>query len=157
MTFSTLSKTALIALMVGASFASTTVSAQSGKQKRFAESQYRHDNMEHVKYALANIVQILKGEASHEGHLPKLAAIMASSASMAKATFEKDTRGMSGHTEAKDAIWENWADFSSKMDTFEADTAALAKVAETGDMGQFGAAFQKATGNCKSCHDKYKD
>ena len=157
MTFSTVSKTALIALMFGASFASTLLSAQNGDQKRFAESQYRRDNMENAKYALANIVKILKGEASHEGHLPKLAVIMANSASMAKASFEKDTREMDGHTEAKDAIWENWSDFSSKVDKYAADTAALAKVAETGDMGQFGAAFQKATSNCKACHDTYKE
>lgn len=156
MTFSTVTKTALVALVVGTAFVGTSVTAQ-GSKKRYAESQYRHDNMEHAKYALANIVQILKGEASHEGHLPKLADIMATSASMAKATFEKDTRGMSGHTEAKDAIWENWDDFASKVDAYAADTANLAKVAETGDMAQFGAAFQKATSNCKSCHDKYKD
>ena len=156
MTFSTKTKTALAALLVSTSFVGASV-AVNAADKRFAESQYRHDNMEHAKYALANIVQILKGEASHEGHLPKLAGIMATSASMAKATFEKDTREMSGHTEAKDAIWEDWADFASKMDTYAADTANLAKVAETGDMAQFGAAFQKATSNCKSCHDKYKD
>ena len=158
MTFSKKAKIAT-ALFVGAAvinISATTVNAQS-KPKRSAESQYRHDNMEHAKYSLANIVKVLKGETAHEDHLPKLAAIMASSASMAKSTFEKDTRDQEGHTEAKDAVWENWADFSAKMDKYAADTAALAEVAQAGDMDSFGAAFQKAASNCKSCHDKYKD
>ena len=147
------------ALLVGAAVfnVSTAAFGTQDKPKRFAESQYRHDNMEHAKYSLANIVKILKGEAAHEDHLPKLAAIMASSAAMAKSTFEKDTRSMTGHTEAKDAVWENWTDFAAKMDKYAADTAALADVAQSGDMASFGAAFQKATSNCKACHDKYKD
>lgn len=128
-----------------------------GKKERFAESQYRHDMMEHAKYMAGNMVQLLKGQASHEGHMEKLAEILALSASMTKDAFVKDTRGMEGHTEAKDAIWENWEAFAEAADQFSADATAFAAAAKTGDKGAIGKAFGKAMSNCKSCHDKYKD
>lgn len=150
--------TVITAGLLGLALTSTTVAYGDGpEKKRFAESQYRHDNMEHAKYALTNMLKLMKGEVSHEGHLTKLADIMASSASMAKATFEQDTRSMEGHTEAKGDIWENWDDYAARMDAYAADTAALAEVAKTGDMALFTPAFQKAVGHCKACHDKYRD
>lgn len=154
-----MTKSALVAAtFMGATMMSATVAHSDGEKKeRFAESQYRHDNMEHAKYALTNMLKLMKGEVAHDGHLEKLAAIMASSASMAKETFAKDTRGMEGHTETKDAVWEDWDDYAARMDKYAADTAALAEAAKTGDMGVFGPAFQKAVGNCKACHDKYRD
>jgi len=147
----TISVTALTAGLI------TGAAASHGADKRFDESQYRHDVMEHAKYSMGNIMQLVKGQAKHEGHLAKLAEILAISASMTKESFAKDTRGMEGHTEAKDAIWENWDDFASRSDTYAADTAAFAAAAKTGDQGATMAAFKKAASNCKSCHDKYKD
>ncbi len=131
--------------------------ADGDDEKRFPESQYRHDVMEFVKYAYSNIAQLMKGTAEHEGHMVKHAQIMASAASMAKAAFEKDTRGMEGATEARDEIWENWDDFAKRLDEFEADAAALATAAESGDMSKIGPAFKKTMGNCKSCHDDYRE
>ncbi|MFC3052204.1 c-type cytochrome [Kordiimonas pumila] len=128
-----------------------------GDKERFEESQYRHDLMEHANYAISNIVQLIKGKASHDGHLEKLADIMALSASMTKDAFEKDTRGMEGHTSAKDAVWENWEDFAERADKYTADTAAFAEAAKSGDQEATMAAFKKAASNCKSCHDKYQD
>ncbi|WP_262692637.1 c-type cytochrome [Kordiimonas aestuarii] len=126
------------------------------EEKRFAESQYRHDIMMITKYALGNILQHLRGTADQEGDVAKFAEMMAMSAAMAKTAFEKDTRGMEGKTDAKGDIWENWADFSDRLDKYEADTAALAEAAKSGDMGQIAPAFKKATSNCKSCHDEYR-
>ncbi|WP_417456548.1 c-type cytochrome [Kordiimonas sp.] len=130
--------------------------AHGDEEKRFPESQYRHDVMEFVKYAYGNIAQLMKGTAEHDGHLAKHAQIMATAASMAKTAFEKDTRGMEGATDARDEIWENWDDFATRMDKFEADAAALATAAEGGDMSEIGPAFKKTMGNCKSCHDEYR-
>jgi len=147
---------AVAAVMVAGTL-SPIAAHSDGKKERFKESQYRHDMMEHAKYAAGNIVQLMKGEAQHEGHMEKLAAIVALSASMTKEAFAKDTRGMEGHTEAKAAIWENWEDFAARADVFAADAAAFSEVAKSGDMAETGKAFGKAMGNCKSCHDKYKD
>ncbi len=146
-----------ISLVASTLLLATSVHADGEKKKRFSESQYRHDVMEVPKYTLAGMVQHLKGELDLTEELPALAQMMATAASISKASFEKDTRGMEGHTEAKDSIWENWEDFAARMDTFEADTKALVIAAESGDKGQFGAAFGKVTKNCKSCHDKYRD
>lgn len=152
------SKRALVAAATAAVvFATSSMSSAHGdEEKRFAESQYRHDVMELAKYSLSNIVQHLQGKASQEGDVAKLAEVMALSAEMSKAAFEKDTRGMEGHTEAKDGIWDNWDDFADRMDKYAADTRALADAAKSGDMSQIGPAFKKATSNCKSCHDEYR-
>ncbi len=145
-----------VAAVIFAGAVSPIAAHSDGKKERFAESQYRHDVMEHAKYMAGNMVQLLKGQANHDGHIEKLAEILALSASMTKDAFVKDTRGMDGHTEAKDAIWENWEAFAKASDQFSADAAAFAEVAKTGDKGAIGKAFGKAMSNCKSCHDKYK-
>lgn len=147
----------LIAAATAAVIAASSMSSAHGdEEKRFAESQYRHDVMELAKYSLSNIVQHLQGKADQEGDVEKLAEVMALSAEMSKAAFAKDTRGMEGHTEAKDDIWANWEDFADRMDKYAADTRALAAAAKTDDMSQIGPAFKKATSNCKSCHDEYR-
>ncbi len=137
--------------------ATTYAHGDESKEKRFPESQYRHDVMEHAKYGMQNIVQHMKGEANHEGHVAKLAEIIALAASMTKESFAKDTRGMEGKTGAKDSIWENWDDFAARADTFAADAAAYAEAVKTGDMESAMPAFKKMASNCKSCHDKYED
>ena len=136
---------------------SATSFAHGGEEeKRSAESQYRHDVMMLAKYAIGNIVQHFQGKADQEGDVAKLAEVMALSASMSKAAFKKDIRGSEGHTEAKDHIWDNWDDFAARADKYEADTAAFAEAAKTGDMSLIGPAFKKAASNCKSCHDEYR-
>lgn len=126
------------------------------QEKRFAESQYRHDVMEHFSYSIKKLQQNLQGTVQHPEHFAPIAAIMANAATMTKDAFEKDTRGMEGFTKAKPEIWDNWEDFSGRLDQMQADTAAFAEVAKSGDRDQIGPAFRKAVSQCKSCHDKYK-
>jgi len=126
-------------------------------EKRFFESQYRHDVMEHFNYSMKKLIPILFKKAGHEDHLPAIANIMANTAKMTKSAFEKDTRSMEGHTAAKDGIWDSWDDFAARMDKLEADTAAFAEAAKSGDMAVIMPAFKKVGSNCKSCHDEYKD
>jgi len=61
-----------------------------------------------------------------------------------------------GTTRAKPEIWENKADFTSKMETLHKELATLQEVTAGGDQ----AATSKqvaATGEaCKACHDEYK-
>lgn len=134
------------------------IAAHSDEEKeRFPESQYRHDVMEHFSSGFKKIGLIMKGQAGQRSDIAAIAGIMANAATMTKASFEKDTRGIEGHTEAKDAIWDNWQDFSSRLDTLATDSAAFAEAAKTGDMSQIGAAMKKVGGSCKSCHDKYKE
>ncbi|MBL4640027.1 MAG: cytochrome c [Kordiimonadaceae bacterium] len=146
---------AIAALVAG--MLSPVAAHSSEKKKRFVESQYRHDVMEHFSYGFKQVGLIMKGQAGEKKHLAAIATIMAAAAPVARDAFVKDTRGTEGHTEAKDKIWDNWADFSSRMDKFVADTAAFDVAAKTGDMAQIGPAMKKVGGSCKSCHDEYKD
>ena len=64
--------------------------------------------------------------------------------------------GSDKDTKAKPEIWQNRADFDSKMDHMIAEVGKLPAVVRSGDM----AAFKKQVGEtgqaCKSCHDKYR-
>ena len=134
------------------------VSAHSDDKERFAESQYRHDNMEIAKNALVNFLQHAQGKANHEGHIAQIANVWALSASMAKASFEKDTRGMEGFTKAKDKIWDNWDDYAKRMDAYAADAAKFAEItAGTDDKRAIMDGFKGVVKHCKSCHDEYRD
>jgi cytochrome c556 len=59
-------------------------------------------------------------------------------------------------TDAKAAIWENLADFNTKMEDFRREAAALATIAAGGDQAATKAQFAKTGGTCKACHDEYK-
>lgn len=161
MTFTRAKKSIATAAVLAAvvSMSASVAHSDAAGEVRFAESQYRHDVMEIAKYSLTNLMQIREGKTELSGHLALHAQNLANSAAMAKAAFEKDTRGMEGHTETKDAVWENWEDYATRMDAYEADTAAFAAAAAgaNGDMRSVMPAFGKAVSHCKSCHDKYRD
>jgi cytochrome c556 len=149
-------KTATLAFATTCAMLTVSGAALSDSEKRFAESQYRHDVMEHFSYAIKALQQNLRGTVQHPDHFAPIAAIMANAATMTKESFEKDTRGIEGRTSAEPEIWDNWDDFASRMDQMEEDTAAFAEAAKSGDKAQILPAFKKAVSHCKSCHDKYK-
>lgn len=151
-------KLAIAVLTAGtmASLGWTITTAQDFSGERFAESQYRHDVMKHFRFANRKIIQNLQGNVQLPEHFVPLANIMASAAQLTTGAFEKDTRGMEGKTKAKDNIWENWEDFSSRLEEFKADANSFAEVAQAGNMEQISPAFRKVVRHCKSCHDEYK-
>ena len=59
-------------------------------------------------------------------------------------------------TDALPAIWENFDDFSAKLDSFKLEARNLRLVAESGDEPAIKQQFIKTAGTCKACHDKYK-
>jgi cytochrome c556 len=59
-------------------------------------------------------------------------------------------------TKAKPEIWTNRAEFDKLMKDMVDKTAALAKVAKTGNQDKIKAAFGAAGQTCKACHDKFK-
>ncbi len=136
---------------------SASVSSDESGEKRFAESKIRNDNMKTFGAGFKRISGIMKGEGGSPEEFPVIAAKMADAASKAKATFELDTRGYEGYTHAKDAIWENWDDFSGRLDKMNTDAQAFLVATQTGDMAKIGPAMKALGSNCKSCHDKYKD
>ena len=149
----------LLAGAAGALLLATPVAtiADGNDKERSPQGQYRHNLMEVVKYSFLNVMLNLRGEVSAPAdQIAGHAEALATAASMAAGAFEKDTRGEDGATDARDAVWENWSDFSARLATFEADTAALAEAAQSGDRAAIAAAFKKVGGSCKSCHDEYR-
>ncbi len=61
-----------------------------------------------------------------------------------------------GTTRAKPEIWDNKADFSSKMDTLHKELATLQQVTAGGDRKAIAEQVGAAGKACKSCHDDYK-
>ena len=58
-----------------------------------------------------------------------------------------------GTTRAKPEIWENKADFESKMNDLATATAALKTVADSGDREAIAAGVGDVGKACKACHD----
>ena len=61
-----------------------------------------------------------------------------------------------GTTRAKPEIWQNKADFSSKMDTLKTELVKLQEVTAAGDRPAIATQVGVAGKACKSCHDEYK-
>ena len=61
-----------------------------------------------------------------------------------------------GRTRAKPGIWDNMADFESKVADLRREAALMAEVAANGDKPAILKQFQKTGGTCKACHDEYK-
>jgi cytochrome c556 len=51
-------------------------------------------------------------------------------------------------------VWENWTDFSKRMEDLTANIAALAKTSESGSITAVAPTLQAAL-DCKSCHEVY--
>ncbi len=111
---------------------------------------FRHQVMETMKGSVGATLSILKGEGAAED-LSAHANLIAAGSHAAKATFEHKVAG--GYT-LPDA-WDNWDDFSARLETFTQDADAYAAAAANGDMATAAPAF-KSFGNCKACHDKYR-
>jgi cytochrome c556 len=61
-----------------------------------------------------------------------------------------------GTTRAKPEIWQNKADFESKMNDLNTAVASLQAAVDGGDREAIAAAVGDVGGSCKACHDEYK-
>ncbi len=59
-------------------------------------------------------------------------------------------------TDALPAIWENFEDFSAKLDDMKRATHALRVAAASADEAALKQQFIKTAGTCKACHDEYR-
>lgn len=59
-------------------------------------------------------------------------------------------------TEALDTIWEDPADFATKISDYEAALTDLSAAVETGDLEAIAAAAQATGPTCGACHDKFR-
>lgn len=117
-------------------------------------SDYRTALMGSVQRHMGAIGALLSGAVEYEGHLTYHASAIHGIATMAVDAFPEGTGGEG--TRAKVEIWQNWADFQSKLESFRSDAAALDDAAQSGDMAAIGEAFQNFRGNCRGCHTDYR-
>lgn len=83
------------------------------------------------------------------------AEIVADMAKLPWAAFGEGTE--TSDTKAKPEVWKQSAKFKEIGDKLQADTVKLVAAAKTGKEDAFKAAFAAAAGNCKSCHDDFKN
>jgi cytochrome c556 len=60
------------------------------------------------------------------------------------------------NSKLKSEMWDNRADFDSKLKDLETRSAALAATSKSRDFDKSKAAFFDTANACKSCHDKYR-
>lgn len=147
----TLKMSALVLLIVGIFM--TTASAQVKPEQAIA---YRKAVYHVIVWNWSPLAGMVRGsipydKAKFERNAKRIAQIVPALIEGFPAGSDKGAE-----TEALPAIWQNFADFQSKMKTFETESAALAKVSKTGDFESVKLQFAKVGAACKSCHEKYK-
>jgi cytochrome c556 len=114
----------------------------------------RQEAMGLVGSNVKKVAAMVKGEVDFDAAAAQAAfATIAEKAETVPALFE--TRSNSDpEAEAKDAIWDNWEDFTTKA----ADLQAAAEVGTLVDSPEaLGASMETLGGACKACHSVYKD
>ena len=102
------------------------------------------------------IVGIAKGQIPYDAALiEKNAGKVAQLAPMITDMFALDTSASGIETEAKAAIWADYADFSAKAATTAERAQALVAATAKGQ-GATMKAFGALGASCKSCHDSYR-
>ena len=116
---------------------------------------YRQSVMKSLAVNSKMIKTILNKKVSHQ-HLSELVSHFASKAMMLNGNFPEGSDF--GETDAKEEIWENKADFDSKIKDLEKVTQqlgiAVQKQAPNKELMDNFLAIRKA---CKACHKKYRE
>jgi cytochrome c556 len=94
-----------------------------------------------------------------QGRVPFDAAIAQQNADIIATMARLPWQGFGAGTEggkAKANIWTDAAKFKAGSDKLAADAAAVAAAAKSGNLDQIRAAFGTYAGNCKTCHDEFR-
>ena len=133
---------------VVAAFAAPAV-VQADNQDDIA---YRQAIMKTLGQQAQSIGMIAQGKVPAE-NLAIHAQILAISAQSALDSFTPKVAG----GESKADVWAKWDDFSKKMNDFSAAAQDLAKTAATGGPDAAKAKLQGTLGQCKGCHDVFRE
>lgn len=116
---------------------------------------YRQSAFGLIAYNFGDMGAMLKGKKDMDNAV--FAQRAANVAALSKIPVEGFIEGSDkGDTEALTKIWQDRADFDSKMETFQTNAALLAVAAEKGDLAEIKTAFGNTGKSCKGCHDAYK-
>jgi len=149
-------KKLLITASLAALIASSGVVAYDDKAADAAK-EHRHGLMQSIKNSALSMRRIMSGDLDQAENYSALATALSASTGIAKAAFNENTVGKGkGHTTAKDHIWDNWEDFSARLDKLDADVKALERAAMHNNVGGSKNELVQVFKNCKSCHDEYR-
>ncbi|MBY0511465.1 MAG: cytochrome c [Rhodospirillaceae bacterium] len=112
---------------------------------------YRGHIMKSLDAQAAALGMIVSTQIPADNLIAHLDAI-ALTAQQSLKSFEQKVPG----GESKPLVWEQWKDFSERMNTFAAKTAELAQTARTKGQDAVVADMVSALA-CKSCHDIYRN
>jgi len=116
----------------------------------------RMEQMKSMSRAMKELAHMFKGEVPYDAPAVAAAARGIERRAGAKVTV-LFPEGSAGHpSEAKEAIWHDWATFEAKADDLATRASALAASAADGVDGAKGA-FADLAGTCKACHRSFKE
>lgn len=143
-----------IALLTAGLVLSTAAVSQESPAKDAIEK--RHAIFELIKFNVMPLGAMARDKAPFDAELFKKNALnIAFIARMLDDAFPKGS-DQGGVTDALPAIWENEADFKSKLKAFQDQAAVVYTTSKGGDLNAIKPEFGKLMESCKNCHDKYR-
>jgi cytochrome c556 len=129
----------------------TPLTQQNAKTEPANAIRYRQHMMNSIDAQSAALGQILAGEIADD-NLASHLEVLALTATGSLKAFELRAPG----GESRDAIWNNWPDFATRMTTFAQKTTQAAGIArKSGNHAALPVIVDALT--CKGCHDTYRE
>lgn len=149
-----MNKSILTLIALSTSMLSLSASAQFAKPEDAVK--YRKAAFTVMSAHTQRLGQMAQGKVPFDAKIAaENAEIVANLAKLPWAAFGEGTE--TADTKAKPEVWKQGAKFKEIADKLQADTAKLAVSAKTGKEDAFKTAFAAAAGNCKSCHDDFRN
>ena len=134
--------------------AATMASPELFAQDAHPEAEYRQLLMGGIRAHLGASGMIVNGATSNDGHLLAHAEGLNDLAQALPDAFQEGTGGEG--SDALPAIWENPADFQSKLEAFQVAAAGFLAAVQSGDDSSYADAFGEVRGTCRGCHTDYR-
>lgn len=143
-----------IALVLAASTLLASVSAQAQFAKPEDAIKYRQSALTVMANHTGRIGAMVAGRVPFDAKVAQdNAAVIATVAALPWAGFGAGTEG----GKAKANIWTEAAKFKGNSDKLAADAVRLDAAAKSGNLDQVRTAFAAYAGNCKTCHDDFRN
>ncbi|NML08269.1 cytochrome c [Sphingomonas sp. G-3-2-10] len=146
-----------LALVLAATLAGCSSGSSDGNGAAAAENP-REAKFKAIAKANKAITEELKKDAPSVDTIRTNATTLAGLSSQVPSWFPTGTGPESGiDTEAKPAIWEQPAEFSTAAGNFDTAVKALNAAATGGDIAAIRTAAAAVGPTCKGCHDKFRE
>ena len=143
-----------IALVLAASTLLASVSAQAQFAKPEDAIKYRQSALTVMANHTGRIGAMVAGRVPFDAKVVQdNAAVIATVAALPWAGFGAGIEG----GKAKANIWTEAAKFKGNSDKLAADAVRLDAAAKSGNLDQVRTAFAAYAGNCKTCHDDFRN